>query len=352
MAKGVEDTVFYRYNRLVSLNEVGGDPSRYGLDPASFHSLIGAGAVRHPGAMLTLSTHDTKRAADVRARIHLLSEIPGAWGEAAACWHDLTSRHRSPAGPDPATEWLTYQTLVGAWPIDAVRLGAYLEKATKEAKVETSWTDPNPGYDAAVRAFAEGVVGDAAVVGALESFLAAHRLVELGRVNSLAQTALLLTLPGVPDVYQGTEGWDLSLVDPDNRRPVDYALRRAALDDLRTGASPGPVATDDVGVTKLWLVQRVLADRARRPDAYADPFYEPLAADGPAAAHAVAFARRDTVVVVPRLALSLAGDWDGTTVGLPGGEWTDVLAGRTWSGRAALQDILGGFPVAVLARSS
>ncbi len=246
---------------------------------------------------------------------------------------------------------MTYQTLVGAWPIDADRLGRYLEKATKEAKLATSWTDPNPDYDAAVQAFAEGIVADAAVVGAVEGFLAAHQLVELGRVNSLAQTALLLTAPGVPDVYQGTDLWDLSLVDPDNRRPVDYARRRAVLDGLEGSGPPPAPAADDDGASKLWLIRQVLADRARRPDAYAGAPYEPLDAEGEKAAHVVAFGRGATVVVVPRLVLGLGGEWSGTSLALPDGEWTDVLTGATRSGRPHLHELLADFPVAVLARA-
>jgi (1->4)-alpha-D-glucan 1-alpha-D-glucosylmutase len=352
MAKGVEDTAFYRYNRLISLNEVGGAPGRFGTSVAEFHRENVASAATHPASMLTLSTHDTKRSGDVRARIHLVSEIPADWARAVADWHELAAAHRSAAGPDRALAYLAYQSLVGAWPVTAERLAAYLDKAAKEAKEHTSWTDPRPAFDEAVAAFARGVVGDPAFVDAVEAFLAEHRLVELGRINAVAQTALLLTAPGVPDIYQGTDVWDLSLVDPDNRRPVDFERRARLLDTV--GSVADAVAADADGGPKLWLIRRVLADRAARPDAYADPAYRPIDAAGPKAGHVVAYARRDTVVVVPRLLVGLGGDWQSTTVALPAGRWRDVVTDTTIDGAdaVALAQILETFPVAVLARDA
>jgi len=353
MAKGVEDTAFYRYQRLISLNEVGGDPGTFGTTVAEFHLANERAARRHPHGMLTLSTHDTKRSNDVRARIHLLSELAAEWAVAVDEWHGLTADHRQPAGPDRSTELLLYQTLVGAWPITVERMVAFAEKATKEAKVHTSWTSPDPAFDAAVRQFLEGALVDPAFVAAVERFLAEHQIDERGRVNSLAQTALLLTSPGVPDIYQGTDGWDLSLVDPDNRRPVDYGTRRRLLDAIGTTADA--VAAGDEGGPKLWLIERVLADRRQRPDAYGGAPYNPLTATGPAARHVVAYERRDTVVVVPRLVVGLAGladGWHGTTLELPAGAWRDVITGvETDGGPVAVAALLAAFPVAVLARS-
>ncbi len=351
MAKGVEDTAFYRYQRLISLNEVGGDPGTFGTTVADFHHANERAAAHHQRAMLTLSTHDTKRSNDVRARIHLLSELAAPWAAAVDEWHELTTAYRQPAGPDRSTELLLYQTLVGAWPITRERLVAFAQKAIKEAKVHTSWTSPDLAFDDAVRAFVEGLLGDDAMVTAIEQFLAEHQIVERGRTNSLAQTALLLTSPGVPDVYQGTDGWDLSLVDPDNRRPVDYDGRRRTLAALTTVADALERADD--GGPKLWLIRQVLADRRQRPGAYDGAPYRPLVAQGPKARHAVAYERRDTVVVVPRLVVGLAGGWDGTTVELPAGDWRDVITGAVVAGGAAVAvaDLLTGFPVAVLARS-
>ena len=233
MAKGVEDTAFYRYQPLVSLNEVGGDPGRFGWPRGGIPPGHGGGAAgRWPEAMLTLSTHDTKRSGDVRARINVLSELPEAWERAAQRWAHRNKRYKHNGWPDRNAEYLLYQSLVGAWPIGPGRVTAFMEKAAKEAKVHTSWTEPQAEYDDALAAFAAAILADAGFTADLEAFLAEHRLVERGQVNSLAQTTLLLTCPGVPDLYQGTEVWDFSLVDPDNRRPVNYGARRRLLDAL------------------------------------------------------------------------------------------------------------------------
>jgi (1->4)-alpha-D-glucan 1-alpha-D-glucosylmutase len=352
MAKGVEDTAFYRYQPLVSLNEVGGDPGQFGRPVEDFHRAM-ADAARHwPEGMLTLSTHDTKRSLDVRARISVLSELPDAWERAVGRWADLTSRHKQDGWPDRNTEYLFYQTLAGAWPISPGRVGAFMLKAAKEAKVHTSWIDPNAGYDDALSAFVTATLADQAFVADLEGFLAGHRLVERGRVNSLAQTALMLTCPGVPDLYQGTEVWDESLVDPDNRRPVDYHRRRALLDSLADGGPEGALARGHEGGPKLWLIHRVLGHRRRHPGAYGPRSgYAPLAVTGARAARAVAFTRSGGLaVLVPRLAG--AGDWAGTTVELPAGPWTDVLTGQQASGgQTAVAELLRRFPVAILGKA-
>jgi (1->4)-alpha-D-glucan 1-alpha-D-glucosylmutase len=350
MAKGVEDTAFYRYHRLISLNEVGGDPGVFGRPVGAFHDDTARSADHWPAAMLTLSTHDTKRSADVRARLHVLSEIPAAWEDAVQRWAAWNDRHRIGPWPDRNAEYLLYQTLVGAWPIDADRVSAFMAKATKEAKVHTSWTDPVPAYDDAIAAFVERVLRDGEFVDDLETFLAEQWVVERGRTISLAQTALLLTCPGVPDVYQGTELWDLSLVDPDNRRPVDYELRRRLLAELAGAGASEAMRWIDEGGPKLWLLIRLLDHRRRHPDLYESDHYEPLPVRGARSAHAVAFSRGSLLVVVPRLVAGLAGDWVDTTVVLPAGAWTDVLTGATHQGGPAnVEELLGGFPVAVLA---
>ncbi len=354
MAKGVEDTAFYRYQPLVCLNEVGGDPGRFGGPAEDFHRAMAVAARHWPQAMLTLSTHDTKRSGDVRARISVLSELPGAWESAVVRWADRNNRHKRDGWPDRNAEYLFYQTLVGAWPIDPGRAGAFMLKAAKEAKVHTSWIDPNAGYDDALSAFVTAVLADRDFVADLEGFLAEHRLVERGRVNSLAQTALMLTCPGVPDLYQGTEVWDLSLVDPDNRRPVDYHTRRALLDSLADGGPEGALARGDEGGPKLWLIHRVLGHRRRHPGAYGPGSgYEPLPVTGTRSAHAVAFTRSGGLAVVtPRLIADPGQGWDGTTVELPAGPWADVLTGdRVDGGQAGLAALLRRFPVAVLGRT-
>ena len=353
MAKGVEDTAFYRYHRLISLNEVGGDPGVFGRPVEDFHRRTAATAEQWPDAMLTLSTHDTKRSADVRARLHVLSELPAAWETAVVRWTEANDRHRCGPWPDANAEYLLYQTLVGAWPIDVERVVAFMAKATKEAKVHTSWTDPVPDYDDAVAGFVRAVLGDERFTQALADFLARHRVVARGRRTSLAQTALLLTCPGVADVYQGDELWDLSLVDPDNRRPVDWALRRALLEELGAAGSSGHPGTpdgDEVGRTKLRLLHRLLVHRRSCPAAYGPGGYEALALGGRRAAHAVAYRRPSLAVVVPRLG---QGDWDDTAVDLPGRSWTDVVTNRpVEGGRQLLGELFARFPVAVLARTS
>ncbi len=355
MAKGVEDTAFYRYHRLVSLNEVGGDPGTFGRPVERFHADTADAGQRWPEAMLALSTHDTKRSADVRARIHLLSEIPGAWEAAVSRWAQANERHRRDGWPDRNAEYLLYQSLVGAWPLDADRAGRFMEKAAKEAKVHTSWVDPVPDYDEALQAFVRAMLDDAGFVVDLEGFLAEHRLVERGRATSLAQTALLLTCPGVPDLYQGTELWDHSLVDPDNRRPVDYALRRRLLDELGAAPPERALAQADAGGPKLWLIRHVLADRRRRPAAYGPgAAYEPLATTGARRDHAVAFTRGgELAVVVPRLVAGLGEGWAGSCVALPPGPWRSVLDGSSVAGgEVALAELLARFPVAVLGREA
>src|SRR5229473_3393500 len=354
MAKGVEDTAFYRYQPLASLNEVGGDPGRFGAPVEEFHQAMTEAARRWPEAMLTLSTHDTKRSGDVRARIALLSELPEAWEHAAERWAHRNKRFKQNGWPDRNAEYLLYQTLVGAWPIDAGRVSAFIEKAAKEAKVHTSWTDPHADYDAALGAFATAILADPGFVADLEAFLARYRLVERGRVNSLAQTTLLLTCPGIPDLYQGTEVWDLSLVDPDNRRPVDYDARRRLFAAVAGAGPERALDRDDEGGPKLWLIHRLLGHRRRHPAAYGPGSgHEPLPVLGPASSHAVAFTRTGGLaVVVPRLVTGLADDWSGTTVALPGGAWVSVLDGEAVpGGETSLAALLGRFPVAILGRA-
>lgn len=347
MAKGVEDTVFYNFNRLASLNEVGSDLGCFGVTLEAFHDHAAKAQERWPRAMLATSTHDTKRSEDVRARIDLLSEIPARWGDAVTRWRELNDRHRSGGIPDRNAEYLLYQTLVGAWPLPADRAVAYMEKASKEAKAHTSWTDPSQDYDEGLAAFVRAILDDRDFVRELEDFVAP--LVEPGRVNSLAQTAIKLTYPGVPDVYQGTELWDLSLVDPDNRRPVDYELRARLLDEVISSDAAAALARMDEGLPKLFLIQRVLALRNREPDAFGPrSTYEALWAAGPRARHVVAYARGGRVLTIaPRLPITLEGEWRDTRLALPDGDWTDALTGTTFSGTVPVEELLAGFPVLV-----
>jgi (1->4)-alpha-D-glucan 1-alpha-D-glucosylmutase len=342
MAKGVEDTAFYRYLRLSALNEVGGDPGRFGLPLQEFHEACAVQQRDWPLSMTTLSTHDTKRSEDVRARLVLLAQCPTEWGDAVTRWHAAAAQHRGPAGPDAATEQLIWQTLVGAWPLSADRAVAYVEKATREAKAHTSWVDPVPAFDEAVQAFVRAVLADDALVAELEAFVA--RLTPAWQVTALAQKAVQLTMPGVADTYQGTELWDLSLVDPDNRRPVDFAQRLQLLRGL--DAAP---ALDDVGTAKLHLVSRVLRLRRELPEAFlAGSSYAPL----DTGARAIGFVRGDRVATVaPLRALQVERTgWGSDAVALPAGSWRDVLTGAVREGSVPLAELLDGFPVAVLRR--
>ena len=351
MAKGVEDTAFYTFNRLVSLNEVGGDPSRFGLSVEEFMAACGETQALWPRAMLTTATHDTKRGEDTRLRISALSEVPDRWAEAVQRWSRMNERHRRDDLPDRNTEYLFYQILVGAWPLSAERALMYMEKATREAKTHTSWTDPNEAYDQAARAFVENVLADEAFIADLTGFI--HPLLEPARVSSLAHTLIKLTAPGVPDIYQGTELWDETLVDPDNRRPVDYDQRRRMLDELEDATPEEIMARLESGLPKLYLVQRTLATRAARPECFGpDGAFRPLVARGARTCHVVAFARGEQIIAIaPRLVIGLEGDWVDTTVAIPPGQWLNEFTGEIVDGGAlALADLLRRFPVALLAR--
>lgn len=356
MAKGVEDTAFYRYHRLASLNEVGGDPGRFGVSVADFHDSNANRLRDWPSAMLTTSTHDTKRAEDVRSRIHVLSEMPAEWAAAVERWSSLVDRHRTAHLPDRNIEYLLYQTLVGTWPIEHDRLAPYLLKAAREAKVHTSWSAPDEAYETALETFTTSVLSDPAFIADFEAFVAP--VIATGRVNAIAQQLLKLTVPGVPDIYQGTELWDLSLVDPDNRRAVDFELRARVL-DLLSGATPEAVMTEmDAGWPKLWVTARTLALRAEHPELFdgrAD--YTPLWASGTQRDRVVGFLRADRVaVLVPRLTLGLGrapwGDpqaWGDTRVALPTGVWTSAFGtGDIRGGNIEVSRLLARFPVALL----
>ncbi len=349
MAKGVEDTAFYRYNRLLALNEVGGDPGRFGASSAEFHAAALEMQAAWPTTMLASSTHDSKRSDDVRVRIGLLSEMPDEWAREVWAWRELNEARHSAPTPDRNTEYLVYQTLVGVWPIGLDRLWPFLEKAVREAKVVTNWTDPNEEYEAALRTFVEACLADPSFIRRLDAFVA--RLAPAWQITSLAQTLLRLTSPGVPDIYQGSELWDLSLVDPDNRRPVDYKLRRQMLERARAADAEQALAGMAEGLPKLWLIQKALAMRARRPELFGPAgAYMPLTARGARADHVVAFARGgEAVIVVPRLVAKLAGEWRDTQIDLPAGAWHDELSGEQLTGGAVpLERLLSRFPVALL----
>ncbi|HYO80715.1 MAG TPA: malto-oligosyltrehalose synthase, partial [Bryobacteraceae bacterium] len=266
MAKGVEDTSFYVYNRLSSLNEVGGNPGHFGLTLDDFHRAMTEAQERWPEAMLATSTHDTKRSEDVRCRIHLLAEIPEDWRAAVQRWSEHNGRHRSGDWPDRNSEYLLYQTLLGAWPAETDRIVNYMEKASREAKTYTSWIDPDPKYDEALKRFVTGVLADDEFRTDFERFV--RPLIWPGRINSLTQTLIRMTAPGVPDIYQGTEIWTTSLVDPDNRRPVDYSCRTAMLDDLVRLTPEQMLERCEEGYPKLNMIMTALEVRRACPRAF------------------------------------------------------------------------------------
>ena len=369
MAKSLEDTLFYRYARFLTLNEVGGEPSRFGIAPDLFHRENAARADRWPQAQIASTTHDTKRSEDARSRLMGLSEIPHRWAQAVARWTELTD---TAAAPDANDRYMILQTILGSWPVELLehddadaltrfrdRVGAYLTKALREAKRHTKWVEPNEAYENDAQALLDVLLAPGA------PFLAAFRplaqdLTTRGIINSLARTVLKLTLPGVPDVYQGTEFWDFSMVDPDNRRPVDYAARAAALDQQADW--PALLASWPTGAVKQRVVTTLLADRAAAPALYAGGGYEPLTAGGSHADKIIGFARsgRDgaRVVVVPRLAggagpaaLPLGSTfWTDTFVSLPKGRWRSILpaAEHVVAQDASVADLFSQLPVAVL----
>lgn len=354
MAKGVEDTAFYRHARLISLNEVGGDPGAFGTSVAEFHAQNAAIAQDWPESMLAGTTHDTKRSEDARARISVLSEMPSDWEAALHRWAFLNEPYRTGDAPDRNVEYLLYQTLVGTWPIELERLQGAMLKAIREQKEQTAWMRPDDHYERAVAGFVAGVHGNAEFRTDLEAFL--ESLLPAARASSLAGTLLRLTSPGIPDIYQGAELWDERLVDPDNRRPVDFPVRRALMAEVGALSAKDVLGRTGEGMPKLWLIRRALEARRRHPDAYGrSGAYQPLEAEGSKAEHAVAFLRGDAVVaVVPRLCLTLGQDWGDTTLDLPAGRWRDTLSEQIWSGgtHVALSALLARFPVALLERQA
>jgi (1->4)-alpha-D-glucan 1-alpha-D-glucosylmutase len=368
-AKGLEDTTFYRYVPLASLNEVGGDPSRFGMTPEKFHAKNVRRLRRWPGGLLATATHDTKRGEDTRMRINVLSELPREWRDALGRWStwNATAKQETPRGPAPDAreEYFFYQTLIGSWPFgmktEAVtpeyvgRLQEYMAKAAREAKVKTSWTDADPAHVDALKAFVAEVLTGPESRPFLDDFRQSQRrIARVGIVHSLSQVLLKLGSPGVPDIYQGCELWDLSLVDPDNRRPVDFERRSSMLAALRGRLDSGEdraalaaslLAEPDDGAIKLYLIWTVLSHRREREALYRRGEYLPLEADGPHGGRVVAFARRHegrtVVIAASRLVASLMGDdgsrmpvgdaWESTRLIVPDGcgwPWHDQLTSK------------------------
>ncbi len=347
MAKGVEDTAFYTWLRFPALNEVGGDPAVFGIDAEEFHRRQ---EVRHrarPGSMLTTSTHDTKRSEDVRARLAVLSEIPERWEAAVRRWMGAIRRKRRADNVDPKTLYLLFHTVVGAWPIGEDRLGAYMLKAVREAKEQTNWTRPNEAFEAALAKTIKRLYADKALLKDMEEFV--RFIAPAAHSNALAQLTLKLTCPGVPDVYQGTELWNLSLVDPDNRRPVDYEGRRGLLSRIREGNVDLSEGWEE-GLPKMLVMHRLLRLRASRPECFGpQASYTPVPAEGERAECLAGFSRgHEVLVFVQRLTMRLSGGWGGTAIVIPEGSWREVFTGKKMAGGRTSPGILfERFPVAV-----
>lgn len=393
MAKGVEDTSFYIYNRLTSLNEVGGEPEHFGVLPEAFHDWMLERAREWPLAMNGTTTHDTKRSEDVRARIHVLSEMPDEWEARVRAWAEMNAVHKSVDGepvPDANDEYLLYQTLIGTWPLDPAelnetyraRIQRYMEKSTREAKVNTSWINPNETYDAALNGFIGKLLDFDTPAGSpfLKDIDAFQRSIAAdGMVNSLAQLVIKLAAPGVADIYQGQELWQLTLVDPDNRQPIDYELRRRLLGELkeRTGREPARVVAADLlenwrdGRIKLYVTHTMLSLRQRERELFEQGSYEPVLPDGGMANHVVAFGRQfgemGVLAIVPRLPYTFRKEtradvwqseaWGETVLDVPDAMrgWTmrELFTGYeiTLSGETLrVGEVIDGFPVAILER--
>ena len=395
MAKGVEDTAFYVYNRLVSLNEVGGSPERFGITLEAFHGQNIERCKSRPLAMLATSTHDTKRSEDVRARINVLSEIPDIWRKAVVRWRQFNRKHRriveGQRAPSANEEYFFYQTLIGAWPATAMdesdygifvgRIRAYMLKALREAKVNSSWINPNAAYEEAMLTFVDTVMDRTTQNRFLGEFIALQqRISHYGMFNSLSQTLLKITCPGVPDIYQGTELWDFSLVDPDNRRPVDYGIRMEMLGEIkRMEAGSGRkelvrrlMVDKEDGRIKLYLTYRLLNFRRENRELFEKSEYLPLEAQGRLAENVCAFARKgdgkSIIIAAPRFLTKvfpwqeLTLDekvWSETSIIIPfaraGARYRQVLTGESVTALECegntilpLAEVFADCPVAVL----
>jgi (1->4)-alpha-D-glucan 1-alpha-D-glucosylmutase len=352
MAKGVEDTTFYNFDRLVSCNEVGAQASLIGISADKFHEFCHYLGDCWPNNLLATSTHDNKRSEDVRTRISVLSEIPDRWSEALHLWSQLNAAAWNNRTPDRHAEYLFYQTLIGAWPISPERCWQYMLKACREAKSRTSWHEPNLGYEENIRGFVESTLANGDFIASLEAFI--EPLVLPGRINSLSQTLIKMLIPGVPDFYQGTELWDLSLVDPDNRRPVDFGRRRELLERCRELAAAAVLDEWDSGLPKLWLTHRLLTLRRERSEDFGmESQYQPLVARGAHLGNLLAFRRGpDLIAVVPRFTLSVNGDWGDTSLPLPQGIWRNVFDDAHHRESARPGALFANFPVSLLARDA
>lgn len=360
VAKGVEDTAYYRYNRLIALNEVGGEPQRFGATIDEFHKDCQWRAAHQPHSMLATSTHDTKFSEDVRCRMAVLSEIPDEWAKQVRIWIDRNARFKTRVGgklaPDRNEEYRLLQTLVGCWPISIERLLAFMQKSTRESKMNTSWQEPNAAWDKACENYCRGLLGSDEFTRSLQNFIE-ERIAPLAATNSLAQTVLKMTAPGVPDFYQGNEIWDYSLVDPDNRRPVDYKLRQELLRQIDR-KSPRSLFDDyEIGAVKMKVIRDTLQLRSANAELFQRGAYEPLVVTGKHSQRVLAFTRthekRRVVVAVPVCAGAVASpplgpNWGDTALAVRG-NFENIFTGyKVATAPPQLAEIFGDLPVAIL----
>lgn len=350
MAKGVEDTSFYCYNRFVMLNEVGGDPSAFGMDIGSFHSKHKSRSEQYPFSMLSTSTHDTKRSEDVRARLAVISEVPELWKTFVMNSLRNNEKYKKNDQPEKNMEYLLYQNIIGAWPVDKERIIAYAEKAAREAKIYTSWIKQDAQYEKSLKVFIESLYNDRIFMDSVDRFVA--EIIYPGRINSLAFVLLKITCPGVPDIYQGSELWDLSLVDPDNRRPVNYKIRLKLLDEIKNMNAKDVCKRMDQGLPKLYLIHKILAFRKARPELFNNQTYNPITPQGNKNRNIIAFNRGNSLItVVPRFIKGAGNNWDDTCITIPEGVWVNILDGKAYSeSTIKIQDLFALFPVSFLAR--
>ena len=385
MAKSVEDTAFYIYNRLCSLNEVGGHPDHFGISIQDFHQHNAAIKSSYPQTMVSTSTHDTKRSEDVRCRLHVLSEMPAKWHNAINTWSALNGDALSSLDGQPAPsrndEYLIYQTLLGTYipsedqDVYVGRIIRYMHKAINEAKIHSNWINPNHDYAEAISSFIRKIWANNAFRTSFD--LLYQEVAFFGRINSLSQVLLKLTCPGIPDIYQGTELWDYSLVDPDNRRPVDFTLRAVLLESLKNGLSPDRkklaedlLSNDSTGAIKLYIVYQALRFRSQHESLFSEGKYTPVESRGDKAEHVCCFERTEgdkhIVVVVPRLCYSLMkgepalpigmSAWGNTTIklGSPGDVYKNILtderAETDKKGKAMMGTVFSSIPYALLVR--